>query len=195
VAGLENATQFLGMVAVVLGGWAIASEYSLGTLRNLLVRQPRRLALLSGSTLAVLSLAALAALAAVAVAVATAFAVAPRQSVDTAAWSAAEVATAAVNTTVAMAGFAALGAALGVVVRSTVAAIGLGVVYVGPGEALVGGAIDAARPWLPAALLGAVADGGTAEIAYGHAVVVLSVYGIVATMLCALLFRRRDVAV
>jgi hypothetical protein len=78
--------------------------------------------------------------------------------------------------------------------RRRSAAIGLGIVCVGPGEALVGGAIDAARPWLPAALLGAVAQGGTAEIAYGHAVVVLSVYGIVAAVLCALLFRRRDVA-
>jgi ABC-2 type transport system ATP-binding protein len=38
VAGLENAVQFLGMVAVVLGAWAIASEYGLGALRNLLVR-------------------------------------------------------------------------------------------------------------------------------------------------------------
>jgi ABC-2 type transport system permease protein len=99
-----------------------------------------------------------------------------------------------VNTAVAMAGFGALGVALAVVVRSTAMAIGLGVVNVGPAEARVGGAIDAARRWLPAGLLAAVADGGTAEIGYGHAAVVLSVYGILAAVVCARRFLRRDVA-
>jgi ABC-2 type transport system permease protein len=194
VAALAEATESLGVVALAVGAWAIASEYSQGTLRNLLVRQPRRLTLLAGSVLALLLLVTLAALLACAAAVMAAYAAAPGRDIDTGAWSLVEAAAAAGNTALAMAGFALLGAALGVLLRSPVAAIGVGVAYVLPVEQiLLGGAVDGAERWLPGQLLDALADGGTETVGYGHAVGILALYVTATAIACALLFKRRDV--
>jgi ABC-2 type transport system permease protein len=194
VAALADATEFLGVLALAVAAWAIGSEYSHGTLRNLLVRQPRRLTLLAGSVLAVLSLVALAALLACAAAVAAAYAAAPDRGIDTGAWSPVEVAAAAGNTALAMAGFALLGVALGVGLRSPAAAIGVGVAYVLPVEQiLLSGAVDGAERWLPGQLLDALADGGTEMVGYDRAAAILALYLTATAIACALLFKRRDV--
>src|SRR5438132_1353544 len=49
---LARGSALLGVIALVLFAMSFASEYSQGTLRNLLVREPRRLHLLAGKTLA-----------------------------------------------------------------------------------------------------------------------------------------------
>jgi ABC-2 type transport system permease protein len=194
VSALADATEFLGVVALAVAALAIGSEYSQGTLRNLLVRQPRRLALLAGSVLAVLSLVTIAALLATAAAVAAACAAAPGRGVDTGAWSPVEAAAAAGNTALAMAGFALLGVALGVLLRSPAAAIGVGVAYVLPVEQiLLSGAVDGAERWLPGQLLDALAEGGTETVGYGHAAGILALYLTATAIASALLFKRRDV--
>ena len=55
IHGVNRAAVLLGVVAFGIAATQIASEYSLGTLRQLLVRQPRRPILLAGKFLAVLT--------------------------------------------------------------------------------------------------------------------------------------------
>ncbi len=55
IHGVNRAAVLLGIVAFGIAATQIASEYSLGTLRQLLVRQPRRPILLAGKFLAVLT--------------------------------------------------------------------------------------------------------------------------------------------
>src|SRR5207302_2482043 len=53
--GLTRAAMLLGVVAFGIAAAQVAFEFSLGTLRQLLVRQPRRPVLLSGKGLAILT--------------------------------------------------------------------------------------------------------------------------------------------
>jgi ABC-2 type transport system permease protein len=83
---LATAAAFIGVVALSVFAISIASEYSQGTLRNLLVRQPRRVRLLAGKLLALASFTTIAVLIAGVAAVAVALLVAPTQDISTSAW-------------------------------------------------------------------------------------------------------------
>jgi hypothetical protein len=52
VHGVVTASTLIGVVGLCLFAATVASDYSQGTLRNLLVREPRRALLLSGKFLA-----------------------------------------------------------------------------------------------------------------------------------------------
>ncbi len=60
VIGVARAAMLLGVVAFGIAAAQVASEYSLGTLRQLLVRQPRRAVLLAGKMLGVITFLVLA---------------------------------------------------------------------------------------------------------------------------------------
>jgi ABC-2 type transport system permease protein len=199
VHGVGDATQFLGIVAVVVFAFSIASEYSCGTLRNLLVRQPRRLVLLGGSYLAMAAFVALAAVLDTVVTAGTSLALAPAHGIDTTAWTSGvhlltEPLKAAANTTLAMIGYGTLGAALAIVLRSPAAAIGVGVAYLLPVEAILSGALSGLDGWLPGKVLTAVASGGTHSVGYAHALIISALYAAVAAVICVRIFRTRDVA-
>jgi hypothetical protein len=197
VLGLEGATQLLGVVALVLAASVVGSEWTQGTLRGLLVRQPRRLALLGGSWLAIALVVAAAAVVAGAVAVLAAFALAPVQGVDTGAWTTGEgvgaIARATGGTVLATVGFATFGAVLGVLLRSPVAAIGVGIAWLLPVEAILGGVSDAVEAWLPGQLLEAVVTWGTDAVSGEQALAVVAAQLAVAAMIAAWSFRTRDV--
>jgi ABC-type transport system involved in multi-copper enzyme maturation permease subunit len=55
VLGVARAAMLLGVVAFGIAASQVASEYSLSTLRQLLVRQPRRAVLLAGKMLGVVT--------------------------------------------------------------------------------------------------------------------------------------------
>ena len=190
---LASAATFIGVVALSVFAISIASEYSQGTLRNLLVRQPRRARLLAGKTLALASFTTLAVLVAGVAAVAVALLVAPTQDISTSAWFTS-------------AGWTALGAGLGNLLLATLgwgllgtlrapaAAVGVGLAYALPGELLVTAAWSDGARWLPGQLLDALAQGGTAAVTYGSAGLLLALYGVVAMVAGTTLFARRDVA-
>lgn len=189
VAGLANATTFLGVVAVVVGASAVASDFQHGTLRALLVRQPDRIRLLAGKLVAVIGLLTLAAVVAAVASVATALAVAGPADVDSSAWSVGQAAAATLRTAVAMAGFGLLGGVLGAVLRSSVAAIGIGVAWLLTVELLLDQAWGAADTVLPGQLLSAIADGsvGAGQLAAA------TLWTLAALALAAVLTQRRDV--
>jgi ABC-2 type transport system permease protein len=195
---LASAATFIGVVALSVFATSIASEYSQGTLRNLLVRQPRRVRLLAGKTLALASFTTLAVVVAGIAAVATALVIAPTQDVSTAAWFTGAGWTALAgglgNLLVATLGWGLLGGLLGLVLRAPAAAVGVGLAWALPGELLVTAAWSDGARWLPGQLLDALAQGGTTAVTYGSAGLVLALYGVLATVAGTTLFARRDVA-
>jgi ABC-2 type transport system permease protein len=195
---LATAATFIGVVALSVFAISIASEYSQGTLRNLLVRQPRRVRLLAGKLLALASFTTIAVLVAGVAAVTVALLVAPAQDISTSAWfsSAGWTALGAGlgNLLLATLGWGLLGTVLALVLRAPAAAVGVGLAYALPGELLVTAAwADGAR-WLPGQLLDTLAQGGTSAVTYGWAGLLLALYAVVAVVAATTLFTRRDVA-
>jgi ABC-2 type transport system permease protein len=170
---LPTAAAFIGVVALSVFAISIASEYSQGTLRNLLVRQPCRARLLAGELLALASFTTIAVLIAGVAAVTVALLVAPTQDISTSAWftSAGWTALGAGlgNRLLATLGWGLLGTVLALVLRAPAAAVGVGLAYALPGELLVTAAwADGAR-WLPGQLLDTLAQGGSAAVTNGWA--------------------------
>jgi hypothetical protein len=196
--GLIAANTIIGAVALAIVAGSMASEYSLGTLRNLLVRQPRRLSLLAGKLGALLLGLAATVTVAAGASIGAAVLVAPTQGVSTSNWLSwhgllASGATWA-NTMVAVTGFALVGALLAVVVRTPTAAVGIGLAWLLPAEALVTSVWHPARHLLPGQLLQAMASGGSDGVGYRAAVIGSLAVIAGAAALTSTVFARRDVA-
>ena len=155
----------------------VAGEFSQGTFRTLLMRQPRRVALLAGKMAALLVFAAVVLLVAEILTVLASAAIAPTQDVSTASWfgldglgeAAGDYATALFG----VAAWASLGMALAIFVRSIPVALGIGIVWSGPFEHLLEDAWATASQWFPGLLLEALAAGGTAEVSSTRALVLV----------------------
>lgn len=196
-AGLTNAVALLGIVALCVAAAQVAGEYTQGTLRNLLVREPRRFRLLAGNWAAVTIFMIGAVLVASLAAMVAAVAIAPSQGIDTSAWTTAvglrEAAQSVGLVTLAIVGYATLGVVLGSVLRAPVPAIAFGVAWLLAIEQVLAAVIDDAGRWLPGQLLSAIASSGTDSISLTTALATAGVYLAVAAAGAAALFSRRDV--
>jgi ABC-2 type transport system permease protein len=194
---IGRAGGLLGIVALAVFASIFATEFSHGTLRNLLAREQRRLHLLAGKYLAMVSAAVGAVVLAVLVSIPLALAAASGKGIPTAAWftgaGLADLTRTAVNVALAVVGWGTFGAFLAVLLRSPASAIGVGVAYALPLEGILSSVIHGLGRWLPGQLLDTLAAGGTATASYTAAAITLLAYGAVAATLAAVLFTRRDV--
>jgi ABC-2 type transport system permease protein len=197
VHGIVDVSNLVGIVALALFAGATATEYSQGTLRNLLVRQPSRTKLLCGKYLALAVFVLLAIVLAIAVAIVVAFAVGPGKGVNTSAWTSSagvsDTLHAVLRIYLAALGYGVLGTALAVVLRSPAVAITVGVAYSLPGEAIINALWSNGDRWLPGQLLSAVAHGGTSSTSYSRALLIVALYALVVGAGTLVLFARRDV--
>ena len=197
VQGLDAISILLGVVGLCVVAAALAGDYSRGTLRNQLVAQPHRLRLLAGKCLALATFIALVVLAALVVSVALSFVFAPIKGVPTGAWLSTaglhELGKGYLNNLLSAWGYGVLGALVAVVFRSPAASISVGLAYVLPVEIIITTIWQPAGQWLPGQLLQDLAYGGHGYVtAYGDAGLRVLCYGLVATLITALLFRYRD---
>jgi ABC-type transport system involved in multi-copper enzyme maturation permease subunit len=187
----------LGIIALAVAGAQTASEYSVGTLRNLLIRQPRRLVLLAGKFIAVLSFSAFAVLLACIVGVVTAFVMAHIRGISTTAWTSstglADSGKAFGEVVLAVCGYTTIGMIIGSLLRTPGAAIAVGLVYILPFELILTATVNGSDKWLPGQLLGAIASGGTTDVSLHTAVIRALAYLVVLGGGAAALFARRDV--
>jgi ABC-2 type transport system permease protein len=189
--------SFTGLLVLVLFIANLAGEFSQGTFRTLLMRQPRRLALLAGKMAALLVFIAGVLALAELLTVGASAAIAPSQDVVTSSWfgldglgqAAGDYGTAMLGVTA----WALLGMAIAVFVRSIPVALGIGIVWAGPFEHILQDSWTSADSWLPGLLLESVAAGGTDEVAFGRALALVAVYLAVAVSAAAVVFARRDV--
>ena len=191
------ALSFIGVFVFVvfIANWT--GEFSQGTLRTLLMRQPGRFSALAGKLGALLVFAAGVLLVAEAATWAMSLAFAPSQDVSTDAWFGLEaIGDAARNYRDALVGVAAwacFGMMLAVLLRSTPIALGVGIVWAGPFEHLTQNAWTAVSGWYPGLLLEALAVGGTDDASYGRALALLAAYVALAVTVATVSFARRDV--
>jgi ABC-2 type transport system permease protein len=207
VAGLSQAggateafsigASFVGILVLVLFIANVAGEFSQGTLRTLLMRQPRRVGLLAGKMAALLVFAAVVLALGELLTVAASALIAPSQDVATSAWFGVDgLGIAAGDYGRALLGviaWATLGMALAVFVRSIPVALGIGIVWSGPLEHLTQDAWATATQWFPGLLLEALAAGGTDDVSVGRALAILGIYVAFAAGAAAFVFARRDV--
>lgn len=197
VEGIASAASLVGAIALAFGASVVAGLFSGGTVRGMLVREPRRLRLLAGTWAAVASLVAAAAAVAVPVSAGLALAIAGARGLDTSAWTSAEglgeLLGALASVPASAVGFATLGVALGALVRSPGLAVGLGLAWALPAESLLSAAWDGAEGVLPGRLLAAVAEGGSAEVGLAAAAAGAALWAAAAAAGAAAAFARRDV--
>ncbi len=197
IFGVTRATMLLGIVAFGTAAAQMATEYSLGTLRQLLVRQPRRIALLGGKALGVLTFLLLAFLFAAVIAFAVAVLMAHSRHVSTSAWFSGtglhDLFTALGDIALAVLGYGILGLAVGQFLRSAVFADIAGLAWMIAVENIIARIDPATSKWLPGAALQTVASGGAEGPSFSHGLAVGAVYLIVALVAAAVTFAKADI--
>jgi ABC-2 type transport system permease protein len=93
----------------------------------------------------------------------------------------------------AVVGFATLGLAVGLFLRSSVFAVIVGFAYLVPIENVVTRIIPATGRWLPGQLLVAVGQGGNSTTSFGRALLLSGLYLLVVIAVSVAAFVRRDV--
>ncbi|MDG6107773.1 ABC transporter permease subunit [Dactylosporangium aurantiacum] len=190
-AGFTNASRLVGLVVLVVFLTGVTTEYGLGTLRTLLLRQPLRDRLLAGKVLALAACTAGALLLALAVSVACAAVVTGVRGTPSGPWLA-DAATGYANTVLAAACYGAIGLALGVLLRSTAVAVGVALCWFIMVENIARNTWPGAGHLMPGLLAGAV-TGVPGSVPYNHGLAGTLVYGALALTTAFVVFTRRDV--
>jgi ABC-type transport system involved in multi-copper enzyme maturation permease subunit len=197
-AGFRASTGFLGILVFVLFLTSVTGEYVQGTMRTLLVREPRRARLLLGKVTAVLSLVAVSLLLAELLSIGLAAVLVDGRGVGTAAWWTGagwqQAGGDYLNAVLGAALFGALGTAVGLLVRSTAVGLAIGLAWLMPVEHIVQNAWADAERWFPGLLFDAVARGGTALTSYGRSLTMGGALAAVLLAAGATSFLRRDVS-
>jgi ABC-type transport system involved in multi-copper enzyme maturation permease subunit len=198
VNGFASVGGFLGIIALCVFAAQTAQEYTYGTLRNLLVRQPGRMKILIGKLISMVIFALIMISIAAIVSVAISYILAPGAKVNTDLWLTSAgyqaIFTTFVNVTVSVTAFGIVGMVLGLLLRSPISAISLGVLWLLIVENLLIAVKSSLQSWLPGAQLDAIASGGTLDLTYKHALTVGGIYVAVGATIASVLFVRRDVA-
>jgi ABC-2 type transport system permease protein len=197
MSGLASAATMIGIVALALFASSVARDFERGTIRQLLVGEPRRALVLGGKILALLSVVVAGVTVSAIIGVAAAFALAPVAGVSTAAWTTGAAVSAALSTTVnvmvATVVWGLAGAVLAMVTRSASAAITVGIGYLLIGEPLLQLVWDTSSDWLVSGTLSTFTDGGTALVSYVQSATLLALYAAAFVTATFLLFQRRDI--
>jgi ABC-2 type transport system permease protein len=197
VIGVARAAMLLGVVAFGIAASQVASEYSLGSLRQLLVRQPRRTILLAGKMLGVITFLLLALCFAAVVALIAAVAAAHSRGVSTSAWftgtGLGDLFRELGDLALAVVGYSVLGMALGQFVRSAVFAVIVGFAWLLAVENIIARIVPSIQPWLPGQSILAVASGGAEGVSYAHGLILGAVYLVVAIVAATMVFVRSDI--
>jgi ABC-2 type transport system permease protein len=197
VLGVARAAMLLGVVAFGVASSQVASEYSLGTLRQLLVRQPRRIVLMAGKMLGVISFLVLALCFAAVIALLAAVVAARSRGVPTGAWFTAtglgDLFRELGDLALAVVGYSVLGMALGQFVRSAVFAVIIGFAWLLAVENIIARIVPGVEQWLPGQSVQAVASGGIEGVGYSHGLILGALYLAAAIAAALTMFVRSDV--
>ncbi len=198
IQGIATISKLLGVVVLVLVALSVANEYTHGTLKNLLVRHPKRATLLGGKLGALAISATTLALWATVIAVAASFALAPLNDVHIAQWTTASgiasIGTAAIGLVASNLAYASIGALLAVLLRAPATAIGIGVAWALLGEQLIGSLIDAVADvsaWLPGSLASGLVD--TSDLGRISSSLALAAWVAGFTAMAIFVFSQREV--
>ena len=189
--------SFAGFLVFVTFIALLAGEFSGGTFRAMLLRDPHRLRVIVGKLTGILLVAAAVIALAEAFTFALSLVVAPANDVATGDWFSLDSIGAGLRDYVTVlggvAGWAVFGTTLAVIFRSAPLALGVGFAWAGPFENITVDSWAAGYRFFPGQVLGSLIRGGTAELGIGRAVLTAAVYTGVAAVATLLLVSRRDV--
>ena len=198
VQGFANVGGFLGIIALCVFAAQTAQEYTYGTLRNLLVRQPSRMKILAGKLISMIIFALAMITVSAIVSIGISAILAPTVDVSTELWFSSVgiefIYTTFVNVIISVIGFGIIGMVLGLLLRSPISAISFGVLWLLIVEILLIAVKNSLQSWLPGYQLSTIASGGSADVTYSHALAVGGAYVAVGAVVASILFVRRDVA-
>ena len=189
--------SFAGFFVFVTFIALLAGEFSGGTFRALLLRDPHRLRVIVAKLVGILLVAAAVVALVEACTLVVSLVVAPTMDVATADWfslrSLGDGARDYATVFAGVAGWAVFGTTLAVIFRSTPLALGVGFAWAGPFENIV---VDSWQPgyrYFPGQVLASLIRGGTAELGVGRAAFTAVLYAGIAAAATLVLVSRRDV--
>jgi hypothetical protein len=123
---------------------------------------------------------------------------APNADVKTDAWFTSdgriEILQAVVNVSISVIGFGIFGMIMGLLLRSPISSIAIGVLWILIIENLLGAVRSSTLDWLPGSQLTSIAVGGTPQVSYLNAMSLAGIYIAIGGLIAAVLFSKRDVA-
>jgi ABC-type transport system involved in multi-copper enzyme maturation permease subunit len=198
VYGFASVGGLLGIIALCVFAAQTAQEYTYGTLRNLLVRQPGRIRILIGKLISMKIFALILVAIAAVVSISLSYLLSDRAKVSTELWFTSdgihEIGKTLLNVTISVVYFGIVGMILGLLLRSPISAISIGVLWILIIENLLGAVKPVFLDWMPGSQLTTIAQGGTPDISYSHALTLGTTYVVIGAIVAAVLFSRRDVA-
>ena len=189
--------SFTGFFVFVTFIAMIASEFSGGTFRSLVMRNPHRIQVIVGKLVGILAVAAAALAMAEAWTALASLVMAPTKSIPTGNWFSVSSLADAVRdyATVfgGVVGWAVFGTMLAIIFRSAPLALGVGFAWAGPFENIISRSWSTGYRVFPGQVLASLIEGGTAELGLSRAVVTATIYAAVAATIALVLVSRRDV--
>ena len=135
--------------------------------------------------------------------ISVAFALSGRAKVSTSAWTTSDARSALIHTfinvLISTIGYGTVGMILGLLLRSPISSISIGIGWLLVVESIIAIAWKPSSKWMPGQLLSIVSSGGTPigmsdALSYSQALIRVSIYLIAASIFVGLLFRKRDVS-
>jgi len=199
-----QARSLIIVIALIMVTSNIAAEWSQGTLRNLLVREPNRLRLLSGKMLALVLFVIVSATLTLAISASLILAAAHAQGVSTAAWTSSEAMRTVLaffgNEMLCLVGISLLGMLIAVLTRSVGAAVGVALAYVLVPEGIIAMVWQQGSQWFPVRVLNFLpgsafppAVGPTPPQGYAAALLMALLWMVGFVVVSAVVFWRQDV--
>ncbi len=198
VTAFSSLGSLFGIIILCVFAAQTAQEYSLGTLRNLLVRQPRRWIVLAGKFAAMKIFALILVMINAVISIAISVYFAGQENVSTSMWFTSDGRSAIlhtlVNTYIAVVFYGVTGMALGIFFRSPITSISVSVVWFLIIENLIIAVKPVTSDWMPGTQFQMIAMGGSETNSYLHAMAVSLVFVLALTIASFTTFSQRDVA-
>ncbi len=195
--GFANSAGLLGVIALCVFAAQTAIEYTNGTLRNLLVREPRRLLLLAGKYLAMISFALITVCFSAIVSVGISATLANVKDVNTDLWytsSALSLFSSTFgNVLLSVISYGTVGMTLGLLLRSPISSISIALAWILVVENILSATVDGISKWLPGQLMSSIPVQFGVDFSYSWALIGSASYLLISGAAAAILFKRRDV--
>jgi ABC-2 type transport system permease protein len=203
VAIIGQARALIIAISLILVSANLAAEWTQGTLRNLLVREPHRLQWLAGKMLALVLFVLLSMLLTLVISSTLILILAHAQGIPTTAWTSLDGLRIFLaffgNEVLCLIGVSALGMLIAVLTRSVVAAVGIALAYILAFEGLIAMVVPQVSQWFPGrvfnTIVGAMVPivGPTPHQGYPAALLVALLWMVGFVVVSAVVFPRQDV--
>lgn len=198
VQSFSSIGGLLGIITLCVFAAQTAQEYTYGTLRNLLVRQPRRLVLLIGKYSAMKTFALILTIINAIVSIGISVYLSERAKVNTDLWFTSDgwsaIGHTLVNVYISIVFYAIIGISLGILLKSPISSISIALVWLLIIENLIGAVKPSTLDWMPGNQLATIAQGGSELITYSHALILGTSFVFLALGVSTYIFAKRDVA-